>query len=227
MLERAEMLRAKRKPTRNLDAYDYYLRGIASYYQRSKEANHEALRLFTKTIELDANYAAAYGMASCCYLWRNINGWIEDRDEEIAQGSRLARRAAQLGQDDPVALCRGGVVIGCLLGDLEDGAAHLDQALALDPNTATAWSFRGWISTLDGDPYAGIEQLTRAIRLSPFDLNLYNMQIGIAIAHMMAGRYDEASSWATKAFRDWPSHVPAAAAAAASHALAGRSLAAH
>src|SRR5262249_11403688 len=64
--------------------------------------------------------------------------------------------------------------------------------------------------------------LTRAIRFSPLDLNLYNMQVGIAMAHMLAERYDEAASWAAKAFRDWPNHVPAAGVAAASHALAGR-----
>jgi tetratricopeptide (TPR) repeat protein len=121
-----------------------------------------------------------------------------------------------------VALCRAGVVIGCLLGDLDSGAAFLDQALALDPNMATAWSFRGWISILNGESDAGIEQLMRAIRLSPFDLNLYNMQNGIAIAHMVGERYDDASSWAAKAFRDWPNNVPAAGVAAASDALAGR-----
>jgi TolB-like protein len=222
MLERVEIERARQKPTENLRAYDYYLRGMANFYQRSKEANREALGLFSRTIELDANYAAAYSMAACCYLWRNINGWIADRDQELTEASRLARRALELGKDDPVALCRAGVVIGCLLGDLDGGAAFLDQALALDPNMATAWSFRGWISTLNGESNTGIQQLMRAIRLSPFDLNLYNMQIGIAIAHMTAERYDDASSWAAKAFRDWPNYVPAAGVAAASDALAGR-----
>jgi hypothetical protein len=32
-LEQAEIERAKRKPTESLDAYDYYLRGVASFYQ--------------------------------------------------------------------------------------------------------------------------------------------------------------------------------------------------
>jgi TolB-like protein/tetratricopeptide (TPR) repeat protein len=221
-LERAEIERARHKPTENLHAHDYYLRGMASFYQRSREANCEALRLFSKAIKLDANYAAAHSMAACCYLWRNINGWIADREQEIADASRLAHRALELGKDDPVALCRAGVVVGCLLGDLDNGAAFLDQAIVLDPNMATAWSFRGWISVLNGESDAGIERLMRAIRLSPFDLNLYNMQNGIAIAHMVAERYDEASLWAGKAFRDWPNYVPAAGVAAASDALAGR-----
>src|SRR3954463_9051695 len=42
-LEQAEIERAKRKPTQNLDAYDYYLRGLAAVHKWTKEANDEAL----------------------------------------------------------------------------------------------------------------------------------------------------------------------------------------
>jgi hypothetical protein len=72
-LEQAEIERVKRKPTESFDAYDYFLKGMASFYQRSKEANSEALRLFSKAIELDADFASAYGMAAWCYVWRKIN----------------------------------------------------------------------------------------------------------------------------------------------------------
>ena len=47
-LEQAEIERSKSKPTENLDAYDLYLRGMASFYQRSKEGNNEALNFFTR-----------------------------------------------------------------------------------------------------------------------------------------------------------------------------------
>ncbi len=93
-LEQAEIERAKRKPTENLDAYDYFLRGMASYYQRDKEAIAEALRLFYKAIEIDPNFASAYGMAAWCYGWRKINGWTTDRVHEVAETARLAWRAA-------------------------------------------------------------------------------------------------------------------------------------
>jgi TolB-like protein len=44
-LERAEIERAKRKPTESLDAYDYYLRGIANFHQGNRRAVDEALSL--------------------------------------------------------------------------------------------------------------------------------------------------------------------------------------
>src|SRR5262249_331660 len=51
-LERAEIERAKRKPTESLDAYDYYLRGMTHFHQGTKEAMGEALPLFNKAIAL-------------------------------------------------------------------------------------------------------------------------------------------------------------------------------
>ena len=77
-LERAEIERAKRKPTENLGAYDYYLRGMADLQRGTREAIDEALPLFEKAIELDPDFASAYGTAAWCHLWRKVNGWMID-----------------------------------------------------------------------------------------------------------------------------------------------------
>ena len=89
-LEQAEIERAKRKPTESLDAYNYFLRGMASVNQWTRAANDEALRLFYKAIELDPEFASAYGMAAWCYIWRKLNGWVVDRAQETSEGARLA-----------------------------------------------------------------------------------------------------------------------------------------
>ena len=75
-LEQAEIERAKRKPTESLDAYDYYLRGMAVVHRMTREANDEALRLFYQAIELDPEFASAYGMAARCYVHEGRTaGW--------------------------------------------------------------------------------------------------------------------------------------------------------
>jgi len=127
-LEQAEIERAKRKPTESLDAYDFYLRGIASLYQWTKESVSEALRLFYRAIELDPDFASAYGMAVRCYARRKADGWTTDRVRETAEAERLARRAAEVGKDDAVALCLGGFGLAYVVGDLARGAAMIDQA---------------------------------------------------------------------------------------------------
>ena len=86
-LEQAEIERAKRKPTESLDAYDYYLRGMAAVHHWTREGNDEALRTFYRAIELDPNFASAYGMAARCYSQRKVSGWFVDR----AEGDRRGR----------------------------------------------------------------------------------------------------------------------------------------
>ena len=221
-LEQAEMERAKRKPTESLDAYDYYLRGMASVHLWTKEANSEALRLFYKAIELDPDFASAYGMAAWCYAWRKWNGWMADGMQEIAETGRLARRAGELGQDDAVALCRGGFSLGHVVGDRQGGATLINRALVLNPNLATAWLLSGWIRAFLGEPEVAIEHLTRAMRLSPLDPLTFLAHGGMAWAHFFATRYDEMSSWAEKALQERPNYIQGMRMAAAGQALAGR-----
>jgi TolB-like protein len=221
-LEQAEIERAKHKPTESLDAYDTYLRGMAKFYQRTRDANSDALKLFRQAIELDPEFASGHAMGAWCYTWRKINGWMADRAQEIAEGARLAWRAVDVGKDDAIALARGGHAIGFLLGDLDSGAAFVDRALLLNPNLATAWVFSGLLRFYRGEPDVAIEHLARAMRLSPLDPTSYQMQVGTGFAHLFAGRFDDASSWAERAFREAPNYLPAAAVTAASHALAGR-----
>jgi Flp pilus assembly protein TadD len=60
------------------------------------------------------------------------------------------------------------------------------------------------------------------MRFSPQDPEMFRMQAGMALAHLFAGRFDAASSWAEKALRNLPSFLIAVCIIAASHALAGR-----
>jgi TolB-like protein/Tfp pilus assembly protein PilF len=221
-LEEAEIERARRKPTESLDAYDYYLRGVACVHRWAKEASAEALRLFNKAIELDPDFAAAYGMAARCYSQRKVSGWMADRERETADAEQLARRAAELGRHDAVALFTAGMALAYVVGDLDEGAALIDRALALNPNLAWAWLFSGWVRAWLGEPEEAIEHEARAMRLSPHDPVFFNMQAGTALAHFIAGRYAEASSWAELAVREQPNHLIATCTAAASSALLGR-----
>jgi TolB-like protein/class 3 adenylate cyclase len=224
-LEQAEILRAKRKPTESLDAYDYYLRGIANIHAvfgGTKEAVSEALRLFYGAIELDRDFASAYGMAAWCYVLRKNYGWMSHDAQETAEVERLARQAARLAKDDAVALYTGGFALARIVGYLDAGTALIDRALALDPNLAAAWHLSGWVRIYLGEPEMAIEHMARAMRLNPLDPLIFGMQNGTAAAHFLAGRYDEASSWAEKALREHSNYLPAMRMAAASHALAGR-----
>jgi tetratricopeptide (TPR) repeat protein len=195
---------------------------LPNFYRATKESVSEALRLFLKAIELDPEFASAYGMAAWCYVWRKMNGWTTKPAEDVIETTRLARRATESGRDDAVALCCGGYALAYVARDVDGGVAFIDQALALNPNLAVAWNFSGWVRIFLGEHDAAIERLTRAMRLSPLDPALFHMRQGIAYAHLLAGRYDEASSWAKAGLRDQPNILGNLRVLAASKALGGQ-----
>jgi len=151
---------------------------------------------------------------------------VTDRAQGIAETTRLARRAADLGGDDAVALCSAGVALALVPGDLDDGDALIDRALVLNPNLALAWLQSSWVKVWLGESEVAIERAARAMRLSPNDPQIFNMQAGTAAAHFFAGRYAEALSWAEMSIRDQPDYFLSTFVAAASAALAGNDAAA-
>ncbi len=215
----AEIARVKRKPVASLDAYDYFLRASDCAYQWTNESTEAALQLFYRAIELDPDYAQAYAFASWCYIWRTGAGTITADDR--AEAVRLGRKAARLGKDDAFSLSWAGMSLAVFAGELEEAAALLDRALALNPNLARSWNLSAWIRIWRGQPEVGIEHLARAMRLSPLDLAFHAMESTTAFAYLRMDRYDEASLWAERALRGQPNASDALRALAISRALAG------
>jgi adenylate cyclase len=221
-LEQAEIERAERKPTQSLDAYDYFLRGMSAFHQITQARNEPALALFYRVIELDPRFAAAYGMAARCYMQRKGFGWVADPVPEIGETRRLAAMAAELGRDDAVALSAAGMALSVVAGDLDDGADLIERALVLNPNLAWAAHFSALTKAFLGDPSRAIVDAARAMRLSPQDPQMFAMQSTTALAHFIAGRYEEALSWAETALRQRSNFLMALGIAAASGALVGK-----
>ena len=221
-LQRAEIERAQRKPTGSLQAYDYYLRALASLYRRTREETIEALKITEIASGIDPEFAAAYALGARCYAQRKSFGWSSDASQERVEARRLARRAIELDQDDPSVLARAGHALAFVVGEVEEGAALLSRAINLDPNQATARSLRAWVHLFSGEIDAAIEQFQVALRSSPLDPSIFSPQTGMAFAHFLAGRNEEASSWAATAVRRQPNFLAGQRVMMACHAMSGR-----
>jgi TolB-like protein len=219
-LEKAEIDRAKRGATTDPAAYDLYLRGLDSWNRWTKEGNAEAMKLFYAAIEKDRDFSTPYGLAASCYLLAKANGWASDFDEQ--EISRLVERAADIGTDDPVALCWAGHVHAYFFKDVDRALLLIDRALDLDVNLAIAWQRSGWVRGYAGDPDGAIESLNKAIRLNPLDPRVFLTQSAMAFAHFIAGRDDEAAGWAATALRVKPNWFPALRVALVSNAMRDR-----
>ncbi len=222
-LERAEIARAQRKPTENLQAYDYYLRALAIFYRFSTlEANMEAFKLAQTASNLDPDFAAPFALAADSLVQRWGFGWSSGGPEEVTEASRLARRALELDKDDPTVLATAGFVLGIFMGEVEEGAALLARAISLNPNLALARTWNGYVQLFLGDEDAAIEQFQIGLRLSPLDPRIFTAQSGMAAAHFLAGRYEDGCLWAKIAVQQNPDYVGARRTLMACHAMAGR-----
>ena len=131
-------------------------------------------------------------------------GWGALSDEDIAEACRLARQVLEAERDDADTIWQAASTLFYLAGEAAMAAAALDRALALNPNAARAWMARGYIHALRNEPEAAIEAIERARRLSPFDRHAFGYAVNIAIAHLVARRFEQAIEWADRALHDQP-----------------------
>jgi TolB-like protein/class 3 adenylate cyclase len=231
-VEQAEIERTKSKSTDRLDAYDYYLRGIARLNltispggaepEAVLAAVREARTLFLKAMELDPDFARAYGGVAQTYVVESQNPKAANRTAIIAEATRVSRRAASLGKDDAVVLSQAGQALAYVAGEIDEGAILVEHALLLNPNLALAWNFGGWMKIFGGEPEQAIERFAKAMRINPLDPLIFLLQAGTACGHLFAGDHEEAAVWAEKALHERPRLIIALRIAAACFALGGR-----
>ena len=122
-LTHLERERVLGKPTANLAAYEYVLRGRTDLGNPTRAANFEARGMFQRAIDLDPNYAAAYAALGYAHYEAVVSGWSEFIDDEVARAEALAQKA--------LALDSGTIRAYLLLGNIDMYRKEYDQALAL------------------------------------------------------------------------------------------------
>jgi len=203
----SEMDRAARKPAESLDVYDLYLRALAHVHKYTEEDMREAINLMKRALLISPSYAPAAAMIGWCRMFQRLQGWGPLSNAEVAEAVRLALQAIEAGKDDPDTLWMGGHVISFLSGDHATAAGVVDRALILNPNCAHAWMLKGYVSFFQNRWGPAIEAFERAMRLSPLDPLGYLFAAGIGLAHLGAGRYEEALQWVDRSSRELPRYV--------------------
>jgi adenylate cyclase len=215
--------RFRRAPTNNLEAYDFYLRGIEflsrAYFEVKKEANEQARQMYEKAIELDPRYAGAYAGLGLTYWLDWLFQWTPDRAQALERASELAQRAVAL--DDPLPLPHQVLSQVYVWKKQHDQAiVEAERVIALDPNEADGYWNLGGILVFAGRPEEGIKLTEQAMRLNPrYPVN-YLQTLGFA--YRVAGRYEEALVPLKKVLTLNPNFAPAHINLAACYVELGR-----
>jgi adenylate cyclase len=212
-----EHKRLAARGTRNLAAYDLFLRGLESFNQYTKEANDHARMLFKKALEIDSGYAMALEKMGWTHLIDWTMGWSSD-PESVNLAFELGQRAAAV--DDSVEGTH------CLLGNVYlwrkqyDKAVELyEKSLTLNPNYANGLCDLGGVLSFAGKPQEAVELIERALRLDPF-FPYHFFYLGHA--YFLIKNYEEALAALEKAIAGNPEFFPARAFRAVTYIELGR-----
>jgi TolB-like protein/Tfp pilus assembly protein PilF len=189
-LQAAETVLAANRPTTDISAYDAYLRAYAIVFGSAKQIP-QALALLEEAIERDPKYGLALAWAAICCMRLCIDGTSMDSAADIRKGADYARRALQVGGDDPGVLANAAFALAHFGEDLDAMIALADRALSLNPNFARGWTVSSRIRAWAGELDAAIEHAETALRLSPHGgVGSVIYQIGFAL--LLSRRFEEA-----------------------------------
>jgi adenylate cyclase len=166
-LARADRDAVKRRPPASLEAYDFYLLGIEQKHRFSRESIGEAIRLFSRAVELDPEFARAWNSLGLAYSVAAANGFMDDRSVAERRWRECVEKALALDPADPkTRTCMGD--LRAQGGDLTGAAEEYQRALAVSFGDAdTLALLAGSLALSSGDPCNGTELVQRAIRLNP------------------------------------------------------------
>jgi TolB-like protein/class 3 adenylate cyclase len=219
-LQAAELSHSANRTTKDLTAYDLYLRAYAMFLSSSRQIP-EALRLMEQAIARDPCYGPALAWAAVCCFRLLFDDRSENRQAHHAKGTDFARRALEGAGDDPTILSNAALALTYLGEDVGAMMALVDLALALNPHFARGWHVSGNIRVWAGQPDIAIKHVEAALRLSP-RARVGTALAAIGAAHLFAGRFEEALPRLLLAIQEDPSYPAPYRTLAASYAHMGR-----
>jgi TolB-like protein/tetratricopeptide (TPR) repeat protein len=187
-LTRFERERALAKPTSNLAAYEYVLRGRGAMSHDTRDSNYEASGLFQRAIDLDPTYADAYAALGFAYFEAVVSGWSEFRMDDLERAEALAKKALVLDPATPRAYhALSQIYLFRKRYDL--ALAQIDRALEFNPSDADNYTYRGTILMWAGRAAEALPWLEGALR---FDRANGFTATRLCMAYYFLRRYSEA-----------------------------------
>jgi len=181
------------KPTENLEAYKYYLRGNDyNYYRDWAEDDYRiAIQMYEKAVELDPTFALAYARLSDVHshmYWR----FFDRNEERLALGKQAVDRAFQLDPHLPEAHIALGHYYYHGFLDYERALEHFAIARKSRPKSGEVLSWIGYVQRRQGKLEQSLANFKRAFELDPL---CDYLAFDIAQNFMMLREYPEAENY--------------------------------
>jgi len=190
-----------KKPTENLTAYDYYLKGREFYSHYRKQDNENAIELFKKALELDPNYALAYAGLGDAYAQRTFRfgyprSWLDSAIEVSEKAISIDLNSAEAYKALGLAYEYKGWYTKALEADR--------KAVELNPNYKAAVGNVGWVNWFIGEYVEAMKWFKKDLALDPTDAFSY---YSIGVCNIGLDDYVKAKQWFKKSLELQPDLV--------------------
>lgn len=178
-LGEAERLRLAQRYTRNLEAYEHFLRGQAALLVRRAPQNRLAREQYWKAVAADPAFSRAYAGLAMTHALDYQQGWAGDGAASLTRALEFAEKARQMTPE----MAEAHWVLAFVhvqRRQHDEALRHLDSALRLNPSYADAYALKGGIYTYIGRPTESVPLLHTALRLNPDAGSLYFLLLGRA-----------------------------------------------
>jgi adenylate cyclase len=205
-LYKSERERAARKDPQNLDAWDCVMRGMWHGNTFSKEENAKARAFYQRAIDLDPHLVKAHIWLAGTHYNDIFLQWTDSPSESAAEMERAVRRGLALDDKDPFGHVMSGYAYR-IAGQHDKAIGAFQVAAQLNPSLSGAYYALGISLALMGRAHDAIANFDKAMRLSPHDPLMWLFLNGMALANVVAERYEEAIQWAQQSLQrrpDWP-----------------------
>jgi non-specific serine/threonine protein kinase len=195
--------RLEKRPTEDLTAYDYYLKGREYYYRYRKQDNEIAIRLFNKALEIDPSYALAYTGLGDAFAQRAerfgfATSWLTSAVEVSQEAISIDRNRAEAHKALGLAYYGKGWYHKALEAN--------GKAVELNPNYYPAVKNMGWASLYIAKYEDALRWMRKALSLNPTSGSSY-----YAVGRVYVGLddYIKAKHWFDRALQIEPDFVTA------------------
>jgi serine/threonine protein kinase/tetratricopeptide (TPR) repeat protein len=184
------------KPTENMKAYDYYLRGNLYFHRSYRETDMKlALQMYEKAVELDSKFALAY--AAISEVHAQIYWYYYDRSEKrLTMAEAAVRRALEINPGLPEAHRALGFYYYWGYLDYDRALEQFAITQKSRPNDSMLWEGISYIQRRQGKFKQALASIMKADELNP-RTSILAGQVGRTL--MLLRKYQEAERYYDRA----------------------------
>jgi adenylate cyclase len=190
-LTQGETQQLRRGGTRNVEAYECWLRARELLGQATREGVVQCKTMHRRALEIDPNFAAPYSGLAFAATSDYVNAWTDDPAKTLDEAEQWARRGIELDERLPV----GHVALGNVLvwrRRHDDALVQVSRAVELDHNYAQGHALLGMALVYAGRAGEALAPFATAMRLDPHYPNIVLHLL--SQAHFALGQYETAAT---------------------------------